>query len=204
MMSRDDSPYPIFQKYTYAWISEVTGLSKCYICRVATKHEKLTKQFMAVCCLALDESPESLYGIIPARPRLPMGRNLIFLKYRASWLASTLGYSSQHISRLAHDKFSLTPIFMDRCSCAIGEPVEYLFNLEKYNGRSSLLKEISDLGFKLFYGKGETVKLTNEEKEKLIVEFNKDFRRSPTVLERRELFKEERRLKIRKEWGRWA
>ena len=54
-------PHPIFQKYTRAWLNEVTGYSKGYLCRVAIGKIPLSRSFMKRACLAVGETPAELF-----------------------------------------------------------------------------------------------------------------------------------------------
>lgn len=57
----DSGPHPIFQKFTRVWLSEATGYSKGYLCRVATGKIALTRSFIERVCFALREPADSLF-----------------------------------------------------------------------------------------------------------------------------------------------
>jgi len=53
--------HPIFIKYTRAWLSEVTGYSKGYLCRVATGKISLSQSFIERVCFSLNQPKEELF-----------------------------------------------------------------------------------------------------------------------------------------------
>ena len=52
---------PLFIKYTWAWLHEVTGFSKEYLSRVATGKTPLTHSFIERVCFKLQESRAELF-----------------------------------------------------------------------------------------------------------------------------------------------
>ena len=54
-------PHPVFSKYTRAWLSEISGYSKGYLCRVATGKIPLTQSFIERVSFALREPKEALF-----------------------------------------------------------------------------------------------------------------------------------------------
>ena len=57
--------HPLFIKYTRDWLSEVTGFSKGYLCRVATGRVPLSRSFIERVCFKLGEPEEELF--LPAK-----------------------------------------------------------------------------------------------------------------------------------------
>lgn len=57
----DSGPHPIFLKYTRAWLSEVSGYSKGYLCRVATGKISLSRSFIERVCFKLDQPEAELF-----------------------------------------------------------------------------------------------------------------------------------------------
>ena len=53
--------YAVFRKYKRDWLSEVTGYSKGYLCRIATGKTLLTRSFIYRLCSRLNESEEELF-----------------------------------------------------------------------------------------------------------------------------------------------
>jgi len=54
--------HPIFMKYSRGWLSQITGYSKGYLCRVATGHIHPSKSFIERCCYNLRATKEELFG----------------------------------------------------------------------------------------------------------------------------------------------
>ena len=52
---------PLFRIYTRSHLSEVTGFSKSYLCRVATGKAPLTRSFVAKVCFALGRREGELF-----------------------------------------------------------------------------------------------------------------------------------------------
>ncbi len=55
------SQHPLFLKYTREWLSEVTGFSKGYLCRVATGKVPLSRSFIERVCFKLKECEAELF-----------------------------------------------------------------------------------------------------------------------------------------------
>jgi hypothetical protein len=53
---------PLFYKYKKEYLSEVTGYSLVYLCRVARGSVPLKQKFIDICCFKLGESEEALFG----------------------------------------------------------------------------------------------------------------------------------------------
>lgn len=53
--------HPLFIKYTRDWLSEVTGFSKGYLCRLATGRVPLSRSFIERVCFKLGEPEEELF-----------------------------------------------------------------------------------------------------------------------------------------------
>jgi len=53
--------HPVFIKYTRAWLHEVTGYSKGYLCRVATGKIPLSQSFIERLCFNLNQPEEELF-----------------------------------------------------------------------------------------------------------------------------------------------
>lgn len=65
--------HPLFMKYTREWLSEVTGFSKGYLCRLATGHDPLSRSFIERVCFKLGEPEEELF--LPADEAPPTGKS---------------------------------------------------------------------------------------------------------------------------------
>jgi len=63
--------HPLFLKYTRAWLHEVTGYSKGYLCRVATGKIPLSRSFMERVCFKLDQPEEELFLPDQAQEKSP-------------------------------------------------------------------------------------------------------------------------------------
>jgi len=53
--------HPLFIKYTRDWLSEITGFSKGYLCRVATGRVPLSRSFIERVCFKLKQPEEELF-----------------------------------------------------------------------------------------------------------------------------------------------
>ena len=53
--------HPLFIKYTRDWLSEVTGFSKGYLCRVATGRVPLSRSLIERGCYRVGEPVEELF-----------------------------------------------------------------------------------------------------------------------------------------------
>lgn len=53
--------HPIFEKYTRAWLSEVTGYSLGYLSRIATGRISLSNPFMERVCYKIGKSADELF-----------------------------------------------------------------------------------------------------------------------------------------------
>jgi len=53
--------HPLFIKYIRAWLHEVTGYSKGYLCRVATGKIPLSQSFIERVCFSLNQPGEELF-----------------------------------------------------------------------------------------------------------------------------------------------
>lgn len=53
--------HPLFRKFSRAWLHEVTGYSKGYLCRVATGKIPLSRSFIERLCFKLNEPEEELF-----------------------------------------------------------------------------------------------------------------------------------------------
>ena len=65
-MSNDENEkqYLIFLKYTREYISQITGYSKGYLCRIATGAREPSEPFIGLCCHTLKESQHDLFKLI--------------------------------------------------------------------------------------------------------------------------------------------
>jgi len=63
--------HPLFIKYRRDWLSQVTGYSKTYLCRVATGNVPLSRAFIERVCYRLGESEEKLF--LPDRDQASSG-----------------------------------------------------------------------------------------------------------------------------------
>ena len=57
----ENPQHPLFNKYKREWLSEVTGFSKQYLCRVATGRVALSRSFIERVCFKLGEPEEALF-----------------------------------------------------------------------------------------------------------------------------------------------
>jgi len=53
--------HPLFRKYRREWLSEVTGYSKGYLCRVATGKIPLSRSFIERVCFKLEQPEAELF-----------------------------------------------------------------------------------------------------------------------------------------------
>lgn len=53
--------HPLFVKYTRQWLSEKTGYSKGYLCRVATGKTRLSLYFVERVAYTLQQHPSELF-----------------------------------------------------------------------------------------------------------------------------------------------
>lgn len=53
--------WPLFVKFSRAWLSQETGYSRGYLCRVATGKIPLSRPFIERVCFRLNESEEELF-----------------------------------------------------------------------------------------------------------------------------------------------
>lgn len=53
--------HPLFVKYTRAWLNEVTGYTKEYLCRIATGNTPLNSSFINQVCFKLNQPQEELF-----------------------------------------------------------------------------------------------------------------------------------------------
>ncbi len=56
-------PWPLFVKFSRAWLSQETGYSKGYLCRVATGKIPLSRPFIERVCFKLNESERKLFNL---------------------------------------------------------------------------------------------------------------------------------------------
>ncbi len=65
-VERDSSPaprWPLFVKFSRAWLSQETGYSKGYLCHVATGKIALSRSFIDRVCFRLNESEQELFSL---------------------------------------------------------------------------------------------------------------------------------------------
>ncbi len=62
--------HPLFIKYRRAWLSQVTGYSKGYLCRVATGKIPLSRSFTERVCFKLQQPETELFLPDAAEPHL--------------------------------------------------------------------------------------------------------------------------------------
>jgi len=55
--------WPLFVKFSRAWLSQETGYSKGYLCRVATGKIPLSRPFIERVCFRLGESEAELFSV---------------------------------------------------------------------------------------------------------------------------------------------
>jgi len=69
---------PIFEKYTRAWLAAETGISRGYLCRLATGNCPIRQSFIDRCCYRIGLPPEELFRTSTIRKALahknPRGR----------------------------------------------------------------------------------------------------------------------------------
>ncbi len=65
-MSIVSRQHPLFIKYRREWLSEVTGYSKGYLCRVATGKISLSRAFIERVCFTLEQPEAELF--VPNTP----------------------------------------------------------------------------------------------------------------------------------------
>ena len=69
---------PIFEKYTRAWLAEAIGISRVYLCRLATGSCPIRQSFIDRCCYRIGLPPEELFRTSTIREALarknPRGR----------------------------------------------------------------------------------------------------------------------------------
>ena len=53
--------YAIFRKYRRDWLSEITGYSRGYLCRIATGKQPMTRSFIERVCRTLNEPEAALF-----------------------------------------------------------------------------------------------------------------------------------------------
>jgi len=53
--------HPLFIKYTRDWLSEITGFSKGYLCRLSTGRVPLSRSFIERVCFKIGEPEEELF-----------------------------------------------------------------------------------------------------------------------------------------------
>jgi len=56
-----EQQYELFKKYRRQWLSEATGFSKDYLCRLATGKQAMSRSFIERVCYKLKESEEELF-----------------------------------------------------------------------------------------------------------------------------------------------
>ncbi len=67
--------HPVFKKYTRNWLHDMTGYSKCYLCRVAIGNVPLSRAFVERVCFKLKQSPEELFELKATEVRSGNGEN---------------------------------------------------------------------------------------------------------------------------------
>ncbi|MBA7564083.1 hypothetical protein ES708_05745 [subsurface metagenome] len=86
--------HPLFEKYTRAWLHQVTGFSKGYLSRLSTGKASISRSFILRVCSALQQPEDELF--------LPQPKSMLphSSKTRARLLAIIEGMSIEELRLL--------------------------------------------------------------------------------------------------------